>query len=36
MSGEVRLILADCRATIGRVGNQGANRVKLRKAGQNR
>ncbi|MCE8162630.1 MAG: 50S ribosomal protein L2 [Candidatus Moeniiplasma glomeromycotorum] len=35
-SKEARLILADCRATVGRVGNQGANRVKLYKAGQNR
>ncbi|MCE8164098.1 MAG: 50S ribosomal protein L2 [Candidatus Moeniiplasma glomeromycotorum] len=35
-SKETRLILADCRATVGRVGNQGANRIKLRKAGQNR
>lgn len=35
-SGEVRKILADCRATIGRVGNSEHNLRKIGKAGANR
>ncbi|MCE8163643.1 MAG: 50S ribosomal protein L2 [Candidatus Moeniiplasma glomeromycotorum] len=36
ISKEVKLFLADCRATIGRVGNSEANLVKLGKAGRSR
>lgn len=36
MSKEVRKILSSCRATIGRVGNESFNLVKLGKAGRNR
>lgn len=35
-SKEIRRILADCRATIGKVNNSGANLVKLGKAGRSR
>ena len=35
-SGEVRKVLAECRATIGSVGNEDANLVKLGKAGKTR
>ncbi len=35
-SGEVRYVQADCRATIGQVGNTSAELVKLGKAGRNR
>jgi large subunit ribosomal protein L2 len=36
MSKEVRKVLADCRATIGKVSNSEANLVRLGKAGRNR
>jgi large subunit ribosomal protein L2 len=35
-SGEVRLVLQDCCATVGQVGNQDHENVKLGKAGRNR
>lgn len=35
-SGEIRLILLDCRATIGQVGNQDHSLIKLGKAGKSR
>jgi large subunit ribosomal protein L2 len=35
-SGEIRMINAECRATIGQVGNLDANKVKLGKAGKKR
>jgi len=35
-SGEIRMINANCRATIGQVGNIDANKVKLGKAGKKR
>ena len=35
-SGEVRKVLAECRATIGSVGNEEANLIKLGKAGKTR
>jgi large subunit ribosomal protein L2 len=35
-SGEMRLVLLDCRATIGQVGNTEAELVKVGKAGRNR
>lgn len=35
-SGEVRLVLQDCRATIGQVGNLDHEKIKIGKAGRNR
>ena len=35
-SGEIRLVRADCRATIGEVGNSEHGNIKLGKAGRNR
>lgn len=35
-SGEVRLVLQDCRATVGQVGNLDHEKVKIGKAGRNR
>jgi large subunit ribosomal protein L2 len=35
-SGEIRMLHADCRATIGQVGNLEANQVKIGKAGKKR
>lgn len=35
-SGEVRMILLDCKATIGQVGNLGHEKISLGKAGRNR
>jgi large subunit ribosomal protein L2 len=35
-SGEVRLVMQDCRATIGQVGNADHENVKIGKAGRNR
>ena len=35
-SGEVRLVLQDCRATVGQVGNVDFEKIKIGKAGRNR
>lgn len=35
-SGEVRLVLQDCRATVGQVGNLDFEKIKIGKAGRNR
>ena len=35
-SGEVRLVLQDCRATVGQVGNLDYEKIKIGKAGRNR
>ena len=35
-SGEVRLVIQDCRATVGQVGNLDFEKIKIGKAGRNR